>query len=188
MGAPRIWNLEIGSYERRKLFSWVFLETRMRLKWVWRPYGQPFAPDCNGPLSESAAQKGNREGMWAQSFVESCPVQILKGRLGLEQVALEIDKVVILLGCGAVRPARQCRAAAGLGLIPVRAPGNPGLSLQRCGALEMRDEWLPVGMEEEIRKGEFPSWTEGTVPVARPWTCSPACLCDLMHHRVFLML
>ena len=85
--------------------------------------------------------------------MESCPTQILeKGRLGLEQVALEIDSVVILLGCGAVRPAGQCRAAAGLGLIPVRALGNPGLSLQRCGALEMRDKWLPVGIERKSEK------------------------------------
>lgn len=37
---------------------WVFLETRTRLKYVWRPYGQPFALDCNGLLSESGAHKG----------------------------------------------------------------------------------------------------------------------------------
>ncbi|KAG5213945.1 hypothetical protein JEQ12_009731 [Ovis aries] len=55
--------------------------------------------DCNGLLSESSVHKRNRESILAKNFVESCATQILeKGRLGLEQLALEIDKVMIFLG------------------------------------------------------------------------------------------
>ena len=56
----------------------------------------------------------------------------------------------------------------GLGLIPVMVSGNPDLYLQKYGAMEMGDEWLPVGIEEEIREGKFLSWTRGNSSYSQP--------------------
>lgn len=57
-----------------------------------------------------------------------------------------------------MRQSNQLNSAVllpGLGLIPVMVSGNPDLYLQKYGAVEMGDERLPVGIEEEIREGKF---------------------------------
>lgn len=63
-------------------------------------------------VREQCSQK-KQGSILAKNFVESCATRILeKGRLGLEQLALEIDKVMIFLGLETVKPATQCSAAS----------------------------------------------------------------------------